>query len=44
MKIALLFSAESPMRVALTTTYENGIFGGVSDSMFKKQKRGEDYG
>jgi hypothetical protein len=30
MKIAPLFSVESPMSVALTTTYENGIFGGVS--------------
>jgi hypothetical protein len=30
MKIAGLFSAESSMSVALTTTHENGIFNGVS--------------
>jgi len=30
MKIAGLFSAESPMSLALTTTHENGIFRGVS--------------
>jgi hypothetical protein len=30
MKIAGLFSAASLMSLALTTTYENGIFRGVS--------------
>jgi hypothetical protein len=31
MKTALLFSRESPMSLALTTTHENGIFRGVSE-------------
>lgn len=35
MKIAGLFSGESPMRVGLTTTYENGIFGGVSEGFLR---------
>jgi hypothetical protein len=30
LKIAGLFSGESPMSLKLTTTHENGIFRGVS--------------
>jgi hypothetical protein len=34
MKIAPLFSGESPMSWVLTTTHENGIFRGVSARYF----------
>jgi hypothetical protein len=36
MKIAGLFSGESPMSLALTTTHENGIFRGVSGGFLRQ--------